>query len=96
MLVDKLVVRQESLLNPGTAGFDKEPSAQADVSTEIGRDPGELVAIANGGTDRHDAQWLGDDGAWSSPWRSSPNNQPSVALSNHRQQTGDAKSAPPA
>ncbi|GAA1553657.1 hypothetical protein GCM10009789_03920 [Kribbella sancticallisti] len=51
MLVDKLVVRQESLLNPGTAAFDKSPSAQADVSTEIGRDPGELVAIANGGTD---------------------------------------------
>ncbi|TCO14324.1 alpha galactosidase A [Kribbella steppae] len=51
MLVDKLVVRQESLLNPGTAGFDKEPSAQADVSVEIGRDPGELVAIANGGAD---------------------------------------------
>jgi alpha-galactosidase len=51
MLVDKLVVRQESLLNPGTATFDKNPSAQADVSTEIGRDPGELVAIANGGTD---------------------------------------------
>jgi alpha-galactosidase len=47
MLVDKLVVRQESLLNPGTAAFDK--SAQADVSTEIGRDPGELVAIANAG-----------------------------------------------
>ncbi|MDX6252058.1 MAG: alpha-galactosidase [Kribbellaceae bacterium] len=47
MLVDKLVVRQESLLNPGTAAFDK--SAQADVTTEIGRDPGELVSIANGG-----------------------------------------------
>lgn len=47
MLLDKLVVRQESLLNPGTAGFDK--SAQADVTTEVGRDPGELVSIANGG-----------------------------------------------
>ncbi|NEA30577.1 glycoside hydrolase family 27 protein [Streptomyces sp. SID13031] len=47
MLVDKLVVRQESLLNPGTAGFDK--AAQADVTTEIGRDPGELVSIANAG-----------------------------------------------
>jgi hypothetical protein len=46
MLLDKLNIRQESLLNPGTASFDK--SAQADVSTEIGRDPGELVAIANG------------------------------------------------
>jgi alpha-galactosidase len=51
MLLDKLVVRQESLLNPGTATFDKQPSAQADVSTEIGRDPGELVAVSNGGTD---------------------------------------------
>jgi len=49
MLVDKLVVRQESLLNPGTASFDK--SAQADVTTEIGRDPGELVAVGNGGKD---------------------------------------------
>ncbi len=48
MLLDKLNVRQESLLNPGTASFDKQPSAQADVSTEIGRDPGELVAIGNG------------------------------------------------
>jgi hypothetical protein len=46
MLLDKLNIRQESLLNPGTASFDK--SAPADVSTEIGRDPGELVAIANG------------------------------------------------
>jgi hypothetical protein len=48
MLVDKLVVRQESLLNPGTASFDK--SAGADVATEIARDPGELLVIANGGT----------------------------------------------
>ena len=47
MLLDKLVVRRESLLNPGTAAFDK--SAQADVSTESGRDPGELAGIANGG-----------------------------------------------
>ncbi|TDU83703.1 carbohydrate binding protein with CBMX2 domain [Kribbella voronezhensis] len=47
MLLDKLVVRQESLLNPGTAAFDQ--GAQADVTTEIGRDPGELVSIANGG-----------------------------------------------
>ena len=51
MLVDKLVVRQESLLNPGTASFDKQPSAQADVPTQIGRDPGELAGIANAGTD---------------------------------------------
>jgi alpha-galactosidase len=50
MLVDKLVVRQESLLNPGTAAFDKVPSAQADVTTELGRDSSELVAITNGGT----------------------------------------------
>ena len=47
MLVDKLVIRQESLLNPGTAAFDK--AAPADVTTEIGRDPGELVSIANAG-----------------------------------------------
>lgn len=47
MLVDKLVVRQESLLNPGTANFDK--AAQADLTTEIGRDPGELAGIANAG-----------------------------------------------
>ncbi len=47
MLVDKLVVRQESLLNPGTAAFDK--TAQADLTTEIGRDPGELAGIANAG-----------------------------------------------
>ena len=32
MLLDKLDVRQESLLNPDTAAFDKNPSAQADVS----------------------------------------------------------------
>ncbi len=49
MLVDKLNVRQESLLNPDSASFDKNPSAQADVSTEIGRDPGELVAVSKGG-----------------------------------------------
>jgi hypothetical protein len=47
MLVDKLVVRQESLLNPGTGAFDK--GAPADVTTEIGRDPGELVSISNAG-----------------------------------------------
>jgi alpha-galactosidase len=49
MLLDKLNVRQISLLNPDTAGFDKNPSAQADVSTEIARDPAELVGIANAG-----------------------------------------------
>jgi len=49
MLLDKLSVRQESLLNPDTAAFDKH--AQADVSVEVGRDPGELVAVAKGGQD---------------------------------------------
>ena len=49
MLLDKLDVRQESLLSPSSATFDKNPSAQADVSTEIGRDPGELGSIAHEG-----------------------------------------------
>ncbi len=49
MLVDKLNIRQISLLNPDTAAFDKNPSAQADVSVEIARDPDELVSIANAG-----------------------------------------------
>ena len=49
MLIDKLDIRQESLLDPGTASFDK--SAQADVSTTLGRDPGELAGIANAGKD---------------------------------------------
>jgi alpha-galactosidase len=47
MLVDKLNVRQESLLDPGTASFDKK--APADISTTLGRDPGELAGIANAG-----------------------------------------------
>jgi len=47
MLVDKLVIRQESLLNPGTAGFDK--AAPGDIGTEVGRDPGELAGITNAG-----------------------------------------------
>ena len=47
MLLDKLNVRQESLLDPGTATFDK--SAPADISVEIGRDPGELAAITHDG-----------------------------------------------
>ncbi|TCC57791.1 glycoside hydrolase family 27 protein [Kribbella pittospori] len=51
MLLDKLNVRQESLLNPDTAAFDKNPSAQADVSVQIGRDPAELDGIAKGGKD---------------------------------------------
>ena len=46
MLVDKLVVRQE-LANWGTGAFDK--GAQADATTEVGRDPGELVSISNAG-----------------------------------------------
>ncbi|MEO3747080.1 X2-like carbohydrate binding domain-containing protein [Plantactinospora sp. B5E13] len=51
MLLDKLDVRQESLLSTTTATFDKRPSAQADVTVEIGRDPGELVAVAGGGAE---------------------------------------------
>jgi alpha-galactosidase len=51
MLLDKLNVRQQSLLNPDTAAFDKNPSAQADVSVQIGRDSDELDGIANGGKD---------------------------------------------
>jgi alpha-galactosidase len=49
MLVDKLNIRQESLLNPDKATFNK--AAPADVSIEISRDPGELAALANGTTD---------------------------------------------
>ncbi|MFG1817737.1 X2-like carbohydrate binding domain-containing protein [Kribbella sp. NPDC049174] len=49
MLLDKLNVRQESLLNPDTATFDK--GAPADVSVQIGRDPGEVVAVSKAGTD---------------------------------------------
>ena len=37
LLVDKLVIRQESLLNPGAAAFDK--SAQADVRPRSGATP---------------------------------------------------------
>jgi hypothetical protein len=51
MLLDKLNVRQQSLLNPDTATFDKNPSAQADVSIQIGRDPGELAGISKAGQD---------------------------------------------
>ncbi|TWD84693.1 carbohydrate binding protein with CBMX2 domain [Kribbella amoyensis] len=51
MLLNKLNVRQESLLNPDKAAFDKNPAAQADVSIEIGRDSGELVAVSKGGQD---------------------------------------------
>jgi hypothetical protein len=49
LLLDKLNIRQESLLNPDTAAFDKSPSAQADVSIALGRDSGELAGIANAG-----------------------------------------------
>ncbi len=45
MLVDKLNVRQESLLNPDKATFNK--AQPADVSIEIGRDPGELLGVGN-------------------------------------------------
>ncbi|MEJ1109504.1 MULTISPECIES: X2-like carbohydrate binding domain-containing protein [unclassified Kribbella] len=46
MLLDKLNVRQQSLLNPDSATFDK--TAPADVSVQIARDPGELVAVSKG------------------------------------------------
>ncbi|GAA3104030.1 hypothetical protein GCM10010530_29900 [Kribbella aluminosa] len=49
MLLDKLNIRQESLLNPDTAAFDK--NAPADVNVTLGRDPGELDGIANAGKD---------------------------------------------
>ncbi|MEU4191943.1 X2-like carbohydrate binding domain-containing protein [Kribbella sp. NPDC026611] len=49
MLLDKLNIRQESLLNPDTAAFDK--GAPADVSIVVGRDPGELAGISKGGVD---------------------------------------------
>jgi alpha-galactosidase len=49
MLLDKLNVRQESLLNPDTATFDKK--APADVSVQLGRDPGELAGISKAGQD---------------------------------------------
>ncbi|WP_350275480.1 X2-like carbohydrate binding domain-containing protein [Kribbella sp. HUAS MG21] len=47
MLLDKLNIRQESLLNPDTAAFDK--SAPADVTVTLGRDAGELEGIAKAG-----------------------------------------------
>jgi hypothetical protein len=47
MLLDKLNIRQESLLTPDTVAFDK--SAPADVAVQIGRDPGELSGISKGG-----------------------------------------------
>jgi len=49
MLLDKLNIRQESLLNPDTVAFDK--SAPADVDVTLGRDPGELDGIAHAGQD---------------------------------------------
>ncbi|MEV0288603.1 X2-like carbohydrate binding domain-containing protein [Kribbella sp. NPDC050820] len=49
MLLDKLNIRQQSLLNPDTATFDK--NAPADVSVQIGRDPDELVGISKAGQD---------------------------------------------
>lgn len=49
MLLDKLNIRQESLLNPDTVAFDK--SAPADVDVTLGRDPGELDGIAYAGQD---------------------------------------------
>jgi hypothetical protein len=47
MLLDKLNVRQESLLNPDTVAFDK--GAPADVDVRLGRDPGELAGISKAG-----------------------------------------------
>ncbi len=47
MLLDKLNVRQESLLDPSSATFSK--SAPADVPVSIARDPGELVSVSVGG-----------------------------------------------
>ncbi|HET6743680.1 MAG TPA: X2-like carbohydrate binding domain-containing protein [Kribbella sp.] len=49
MLLDKLNIRQESLLNPDTVAFDK--NAPADVDVTLGRDPGELDGIADAGQD---------------------------------------------
>ncbi|MER7251492.1 X2-like carbohydrate binding domain-containing protein [Kribbella sp. NPDC000426] len=49
MLLDKLNIRQESLLNPDTVTFDK--SSPADVSVELGRDPDELAGISKAGQD---------------------------------------------
>ena len=49
MLLDKLNIRQESLLTPDAATFDK--NAPADISVQLGRDPGELDGIANAGKD---------------------------------------------
>jgi alpha-galactosidase len=49
MLLDKLVVRLETLLSTDAATFDKAPSAQADVTVDLLRDPGELAAIVHGG-----------------------------------------------
>jgi hypothetical protein len=47
MLLDKLDVRQVSLLNPDTVTFDK--SAPADVTIQIARDSSELSSIAKAG-----------------------------------------------
>ena len=49
MLVDRLDVRQESLLDPDTAAFDK--AAPADLDVELLRDASELVGISVDGTD---------------------------------------------
>ncbi|MBM7788144.1 X2-like carbohydrate binding domain-containing protein [Tenggerimyces flavus] len=48
MLLDKLSVRQESLLDPGSATFD--PAAPADIAVTVARDPAELVSVSRGGT----------------------------------------------
>lgn len=47
MLVDKLNVRQESLLDPGSASFD--PAAPSDIAVTIARDPAELSSVSRAG-----------------------------------------------
>ncbi|WP_343965111.1 X2-like carbohydrate binding domain-containing protein [Kribbella koreensis] len=50
MLVDRLDVRQPSLLTPDTAVFDKKTSAQADVVVQLGRPASDLTSIQRGST----------------------------------------------
>ncbi|PUB24778.1 carbohydrate binding protein with CBMX2 domain [Promicromonospora sp. AC04] len=62
MLVDRLNVRQESLLDPDTAAFDKAPAAQADVAVELLRDAGELVGVSVDGAELDEGTAYGIDG----------------------------------
>ncbi|WP_405059222.1 hypothetical protein OG474_41755 [Kribbella sp. NBC_01505] len=50
MLVDRLDVRQPSLLTPDTAVFDKKTSAQADAVVQLGRPVSDLTSIQRGST----------------------------------------------